>query len=264
MNKHLLEILMLAQYKADPQLALHAKRVSCFSYELAKLLNPDTKFQQQILLAGLLHDIGFLKIDIDFSNVPMCFAQNTDLDLIKSHSSEGENLTKNLIKEDVVLHAIRSHHEKFNGEGYPDKLQGEAIPFSARIIAVADFYDTLLVGEMFGSRRSIPEHVINKLIEVKGQQLDPEITDAFLDLLNKTPVLYQASNNNELKLYSMRYLEVGELELGDLVNQDGNIILRQGSHIDQANIDKIQHDYPGHKLIIASENDKTITDITEH
>ena len=257
MNNNLLEILMLAQNKADPQLALHSKRVSCFSYELAKLLNKDKKFQQEILLAGLLHDIGFLKIDIDFSNVPLRLAQNSDLDLIKSHTIEGLNLTKTLIKKKTVLQVIRSHHEKYNGEGYPDQLEGEDIPLSARIVAVADFYDTLLVGEMFGDRRSIPEQVKNKLIEVKGQHLDPEITERLLDLLHKIPVLYQPTKNNKLKLYSMHYLELGVLELGDLINQDGNIILSQGSRIEQATLDKIQNDYPGQKIIIPRLVDDT-------
>ena len=250
MNNKLLEILMLAQYKADPQLALHSKRVSCFSFELAKLLNQDENFQKEILLAGLLHDIGFLKIDIDFSDVSMRWAQNSDLDLIKSHAVEGVNLLDTLTKKEAVIQAIRSHHEKFNGEGYPDQLVAEDIPLSARIVAVADFYDTLLVGEMFGDHRTTPEQVKEKLIEVKGQHLDPDITDTFLGLLHKTPVLYQPTNNNKLKLYNMHYLEPGTLELGDLTNQDGSVILSQGSQLEQATLDKIQNNYPGQKIII--------------
>jgi len=258
MNNKILEILMLAQYKADPQLALHSKRVSCFSYELAKALGQDKTFLQHILLAGLVHDIGFLKIELDFSNIPMRLAQNSDLDLIHSHSMKGVELTDGLIKQAMVVQAIRSHHEKFNGEGYPDQLVGMNIPLSARIIAVADFYDTLLVGEMFGDKRSSPEQVKDKLIEAKGQHLDPEITDVFLDLLQQTPVLYQPLNNNELKLYSMHYLNIGHLEFGDLINQDGNIILSLGSIIDQAVLDKIQNDYPGQKILMPRREDKVI------
>jgi len=250
MDNNLLEILMLAQHKADPQLALHSKRVSCFSHELAKCLNQDKKFQQDILVAGLLHDIGFLKIDTDFSKVPMKSARNYDLDLIRSHPIEGENLTHNIIKKKSILQAIRSHHEQYDGNGYPDKLKGNDITLSARIIAVADFYDTLLVGEMFGDHRSTPKQVKNNLIETKGRYLDPDITDTLLDLLDKTPVLYQPIDNNELKLYTMHYLEAGTLNLGDLTNQDGNIILRQGSPIKQTTLDKIQNDYPGQKLVI--------------
>ena len=258
MNNKILEILMLAQYKADPQLALHSKRVSCFSYELAKALGQDKKFLQHILLAGLVHDIGFLKVELDFSNIPMSLAQNSDLDLIRSHVMKGVELTDGLIKKEVVVQAIRSHHEKFNGEGYPDQLAGMNIPLSARIVAVADFYDTLLVGEMFGDKRSSPEQVKNKLIEAKGQHLDPEITDVFLDLLQQTPVLYQPLNNNELKLYSMHYLTVGNLELGDLINLDGSMILSLGSIIDQAILDKIQNDYPGQNILMPRHKDEVI------
>jgi len=193
----------------------------------------------------------------------MSLAQNANLHLIRSHAVEGENLTKNLIKQNEILQAIRSHHEKYNGEGYPDQLKDEEIPLPARIVAVADFYDTLLVGDMFGDHRSTPEEVRNKLIEVKGQHLDPEITDVFLDLLLKTPVLYQPLENNELKLYSMHFLKVGELELGDLINQDGSVIVKQGGNIDQTSLDKIRDSYPGQKIIVAKPADETICIVTK-
>jgi len=253
-KNHILEILILAQHKADPQLALHCKRVSCFSYELSKLLGQDEKFNKEILLAGLLHDIGFLKIDIDFSDVHMRMASTSDLEIFKSHSIEGERLLDGVIKKNIVLQAIRSHHERFNGEGYPDQLAEDAIPFSARIIAVADFYDTLLVGEMFGNSRSSPGDVKNKLREAKGIGLDPEITDTFLDLLDKIPVLFQPLTNNLLNLYRIHYLDIGECELGDLINQDGNVILKQGSTIDQNILTKIQKTYPGQKTIRVIQN----------
>ena len=186
----------------------------------------------------------------------MSMARNTDLELIHSHACESEYIVGKLITDKVVLQALRSHHEKYNGEGYPDQLAGETIPLAARIIAITDLYDTLLVGEMFGDHRSTPEQVKSKLIEIRGQDLDPNITDKFLELLYKNPVLYQSLEDNDLKLYRMHYLTVGTLELGDLINQDGNILLKQGSKLDHVTLNKIQNDYPGQKIIMPKANER--------
>ena len=253
MNNDLLEILMLAQSKVDTELALHSRRVACFSVELAKRLGHDESFQKKILIAGLLHDIGFLKIDINFSDVPLSLAKDANLALIQSHTCESEYIAKKLLSENTVLQALRSHHEKYNGEGYPDQLAGNLIPISARIIAVADLYDTFLVGEMFGAPRSTPEQARNKLSELKEHHLDPEMTDVFLDLLDENPVFYQPLENNDLELYSMQYLTTGVLKLGDLINQNGNVLLYQGATLDKSTLDKIQTDYPGQKIIVPSK-----------
>lgn len=250
MNKGLLKILLLAQHKADPKLALHCKRVACYALELAKVLNESPEFKKKIVLSGLLHDIGFLNLDITFSEVPSNKTQPGYNETIKSHSEVGEALISHVISDPEILSTIRHHHEKYNGEGYPDQLSGEAIPLAARIMAVADLYDTLLVGEMFGEHRRIPKIVIQHLEhDAKGSYLDPTLVDSFLDLLDKVPVLYLPSKDNELGLYQMSYLHAGTLTFGDLVNQDDHVLVRQGIELDQKMLDNIRFEYPGQKIL---------------
>ncbi len=250
MNNGLLKILLLAQHKADPKLALHCKRVACYALELAKVLDESPEFNKKIFLSGLLHDIGFLNLDITFSEIPINKSHPGYNETIQSHSAVGEALIAKVITDPDVLSTIRHHHEKYNGEGYPDQLSGEDIPLAARIMAVADLYDTLLVGEMFGEHRRIPKMVLQHLEhDARGSYLDPNLVDAFLNLLDKVPVLYLPSKDNELGLYQMTYLHVGALTFGDLVNQDDHVLVRQGIELDQKMLDNIRFEYPGQKIL---------------
>ena len=80
----------------------------------------------------------------------------------------------------------RSHHERYDGEGYPDKLKGEEIPYVARIVAVCDTFDAMTSDRSY--RKALSDEVaIKELIRVKGTQLDEHIVDAFIALYNSFP-----------------------------------------------------------------------------
>jgi putative nucleotidyltransferase with HDIG domain len=253
MHNGLLELLLLAQHKADSRQALHCKRVACYALELAKEINENAEFRKKIFLSGLLHDIGFLRLEIPFSEMPLHKADPNFVEIIQSHSVMGEQLIGKVINDPEILSTIRHHHEQFNGEGYPDHLVGEEIPLAARILAVADYYDSLLVGESFGEHRRTPRDVVLHLEQdAKGTYLDPNLVEVFLKLLDKIPVLFLPYKDNELKLYQMSYLHSGPLEAGDLINQDGHVLLRQGIELDQKMLDNIRLEYPGQKIIEAN------------
>ena len=253
-NNGLLEILLLAQHKADVKLGLHCKRVACYAFELAKALNQSTEFKQRIFLSGLVHDIGFLKLDIDFSQISHDMTLHTDIDLIHRHVLEGENLLSKVITDVEILEIVRHHHEKFNGEGYPDKLKGEEISLAARILAVADLYDAMMVGEMFGEERSVPKDIVHYFTSTaSGAELDPELVKIFLGLLQKNPVFYLPVENNEMDLYKIVYLTPGKLEEGDLCDQYGTVLVKQGAELTQHTLDNIRSSYPGQKIIYVPE-----------
>lgn len=253
-NNGLLEILLLAQHKADIKLALHSKRVACYAFELAKALNQSPDFKKRIFLSGLVHDIGFLKLDVDFSQISRDMTLHTDIDLIQRHVIEGEHLLSKVIADTEILEIVRHHHEKFNGEGYPDKLKGEEISLASRIMAVADLYDAMMVGEMFGEERSVPEDIIHHFsYRASGAELDPELVKTFLGLLQKNPVFYLPVKNNELNLYKLVYLTPGKLESGDLCDQYGTVLVRQGAELTQHTLDNIRSSYPGQKIIYVPE-----------
>jgi HD-GYP domain-containing protein (c-di-GMP phosphodiesterase class II) len=253
-NSGLLEILLLAQHKADVKLGLHSKRVACYAFELAKALNQPTEFKRRVFLSGLVHDIGFLKLDVDFEQIALDMTLHKDVDLIRRHVLEGERLLSKVITDAEILEIVRHHHEKFNGEGYPDGLKGDEISLAARILAVADLYDAMMVGEMFGEERSVPKDIISYFTHTaSGAELDPELVNVFLTLLQRNPVFYLPVKNNELNLYKLVYLVPGKLESGDLCDQYGTILVRQGAELTQHILDNIRSTYPGQKIIYVPE-----------
>jgi putative nucleotidyltransferase with HDIG domain len=254
-NSGLLEIVLLAQHKADVKLGWHSKRVACYARELAKNLGLSADFQKHIFLSGLVHDIGFLKLDVDFSTISRDMTLHTDVELIHQHVSEGVRLLSKVITNAEVLDTVHHHHEKFNGEGYPDKLKGDEISLAARILAVADLYDAMMIGEMFGEEHAVPENVTHYLIhEASGAELDPELVQVFLAILQRNPVFYLPTKNNELNLYKLVYLLPGKLESGDLCDQYGVILVKQGTELTPHMLENIRSTYPGQKIIYAPEN----------
>ncbi len=254
MKHSFLEILMLAQHKTDPRLALHAKRVACYASELAIYLGHE-ELSKKLFLAGLLHDLGFLSLDINFTEGALALTQEDAINQFQNHSSEGERLMSTLTSDKELLSIIRHHHEKYDGEGYPDQIAAEDIPLGSRILAVADTYDSLLVGKLYGEKRLTPT---DALIQMKGANsrisLDPEIVEGFSGLLDKNPVLFQPTEHNSLNVYNIIYLQPGAFEQGDLINQDGTVLIKQGMLLDEKTLAKIRDEFPGQKLIKATED----------
>jgi len=260
MKHGFLEILLLAQHKTNPKLALHAKRVACYASEIANILGHEDKFKK-LFMAGLLHDLGFLSLDINFSEGALDLTQEKTIKQFQSHVTESERLLSSITADKELLAIIRHHHEKFNGEGYPDQLEGENIPFCARILAVADMYDSLLVGKLYGEKRIKPSDAIAHMTSDNNEiSLDPAIVKALIKLLDKNPVLLQPEDPNTLDIYSMVFLSAGPLEQGDLVNQDGTILIKQGYILDEKILEKIRLEFPGQKLIKPIEPEIEITE----
>ncbi len=256
MKHPFLEILMLAQRKTDPRLALHAKRVACYASELAISLSHN-ELAKKLFLAGLVHDLGFLNLDINFTEAALSLTQEKIASEFESHVTESERLMATLTSDTDLLSFIRHHHEKFNGQGYPDQLEGESIPLGARILSVADLYESLLVGKLHGEKRLTPEDAISKMTVSDNKiSLDPEIVKGLIKLLEKNPVLFQPKENNSLGVYKLVFLEAGIFDQGDLINQDGTVLIKKGMIVDQTTLDKIRHEFPGQKLIRPCEEEK--------
>lgn len=102
---------------------------------------------------------------------------------IKNHPSIGTHILSNATIFQDVIPIVKHHHEKFDGSGYPSRLKGEEIPLLARITSVADTFDAMTSQRPY--RNALPLDRVKKEFEkIKGTQLDPKLTDIFLDLLN--------------------------------------------------------------------------------
>lgn len=172
----------------------HLSRVGELSYILAKEINSELYNKnnsdkitvlESIKLSSILHDIGKISISDKILNKPGKLTKE-EFEIIKTHTSIGAETLKSIgnesIKNDFVVMGIeiaKYHHEKWDGSGYPTGLSGKDIPFSARIIAIIDVYDSLIskrpYKEKFSKEKSI------SIIEVgRGNHFDPEIADIFI------------------------------------------------------------------------------------
>ena len=166
----------------DPYTRGHSDRVSYYACQLARQLGKDEDFCERVRIAGLFHDMGKLSIPDDVLLKP---ARLTDqeFELIKSHSANGADLLSAISRFQHILPAVRAHHERIDGNGYPDRLKGEEIPEEARIIAVADTFDAMTSNRQYRVAMTF-EHASDELERCKGRQLDAAMVDAFQTLIH--------------------------------------------------------------------------------
>ncbi|MCD8509141.1 MAG: HD domain-containing protein [Bacillus sp. (in: Bacteria)] len=181
--EEMIQTLINTMEKKDGYTAGHSNRVSCYSMEIAQFL-PLTKKELKVLKLGtLLHDLGKIGIPDGVLQKPGALT-NEEYDLIKKHPVFGFEIIKQNHLFHEALPIIRSHHERFDGKGYPDQLKGEDIPFLARIASVADAFDAITSKRSY--RDAIPEQkAIEIIVEEAGKQFDPIVVDAFLKWQNK-------------------------------------------------------------------------------
>ena len=158
----------------------HSIRVAAYAKGIAETLGLSALDCEQIYFAGLIHDVGKIGINESILTKPGKLTPE-EFEVIQSHSSLGGDILKGIREFPLFEHVARSHHERYDGRGYPDKLAGEAIPFPARIVAVADAFDAMTSDRSYRKALSI-QVAIDELVECKGTQFDPNVVDAFLKL----------------------------------------------------------------------------------
>jgi putative two-component system response regulator len=158
----------------------HSQRVTEISVAIAKHLGLPSETIEKIRLAGLVHDIGKIGVREAVLNKPGSLSDE-EFEHVRLHSVTGERILKPIVDDGEVLKAVRHHHERYDGTGYPDGLKGEQIPQLARIIAVADTFDAMTSERPY--RKALTKDVACAEVErCRGTQFDPEAADAFLEV----------------------------------------------------------------------------------
>lgn len=166
---------------ADLLTAEHSRAVASWCTRLARKLGLSESDVTLLTRCGLLHDIGKLKVPREVLNAPRAL-NAAEWKIIRAHAAAGESLAKKepLLRE--TLPAIRSHHERFDGGGYPDDLRGEGIPFIARVVSVADCFNAM-IGRRPYRPPLTPSYALEELRSNRGLQFDPDVVDAMEEVI---------------------------------------------------------------------------------
>jgi putative nucleotidyltransferase with HDIG domain len=176
----------------DPYTNGHSKRVTEITVTLAVELGLSRQQQDQIRLAGLVHDIGKIGVPEEILHKPGKLSE-VEFEFIKEHPTIGEKILKPIISDRQVLAIVRCHHERFAGGGYPEGISGEDIPLGARLMAVADAYDAMTSSRPYRNALS-PKKAISQLLASRGSQFDPEVVDLFIACEEKMPFCPLSAN----------------------------------------------------------------------
>jgi len=179
-NADLLKALVKAIETRDPYTSGHSLRVSHLARQIAEQLGLSQPVVEQIEMSGLLHDIG--KIEADYLELlrkpgPLSAAERG---VIESHVTKGEEFLRNLSSvPEPVIQAVRHHHEREDGCGYPDNLLGDEIPVGAKIIVVSDAVDAMLSDRPY--RQALPLPVVREELRAQaGKQFDHRVIRALM------------------------------------------------------------------------------------
>lgn len=164
----------------------HTTRVTNLSIEIAKRLghkprdNFDQTFLENLHIASLLHDIGKIGVPEHILNKrsPLTVGERNR---IKDHPMIGVSILKPIKELEGSILGVKYHHERFDGEGYPEGLKGQQIPLIASIISVADSFDAMSTDRPYRVARDKPD-AINEIRSLRGRQFCPRVTDTFLEL----------------------------------------------------------------------------------
>jgi len=164
--------------KKDVYTRGHSNRVAVYAVKTAVQMGYTGEILDQIRLGGELHDIGKIGTRDDVLNKPGPLTPD-EFEEIKKHVVEGEEILEPLRREHpLVLDIVRSHHERIDGTGFPDRLSGPSIPIVARLVSVADAFDAMTTSRAYRPSRT-PGEAIDELERCAGTHFDAPIVSAF-------------------------------------------------------------------------------------
>ena len=162
----------------DPYTAGHSRRVRIYTRQLAAAFGLDRRQRRQAGLAAMLHDIGKVGIPDAILHKPARLTPEEER-IIRGHPEMGERILAPIVRSATVLAAIRGHHERLDGSGYPHGLAGEQIPLLARLIAIPDCFDALTTSRAY--RPALPMQEALAILEAgAGSHFDPALVHTFL------------------------------------------------------------------------------------
>jgi response regulator RpfG family c-di-GMP phosphodiesterase len=201
-------------------LAGHSRRVADLARRIATRMGLDSREIQEIFIAGLLHNIGKIGFPDELLTLPVSLMNGGHLSVYRKYPVQGEQSLMPLEDLRAAAKLVRSHQERFDGEGFPDHLSGFNIAVGARILALASDYDNLQIGT-FAQRRLRPDEAGVLIIQGRGKRYDPSVVQAFEEIISgktiREPVHEEPLTPAQLR--------PGMITARDLVARDGFLLL---------------------------------------
>lgn len=165
----------------DNYTAGHVDRVGEYALAIAHEMNLNEETIETIKEAAVLHDVGKIGIPESLLNKPGKLSDE-EFAIMKTHPVVSAKIVKPLGLSTAIMNAIKHHHERLDGRGYPDSLKGEAISLEARILCAADSYDAMITDRPY--RKGLSQEIaIGELRKNSGTQFDPAVVDTFIKIL---------------------------------------------------------------------------------
>jgi putative nucleotidyltransferase with HDIG domain len=165
----------------DPYTKGHSDRVADFTEQIARAMGLPADKIELLRRAAQLHDIGKLVIDERILNKTSPLT-GEEAEVIHQHPQTGRDILQPVAFDKELLDIVGSHHERYDGSGYPDKLRGESLDLACQIIPVADAYDAMTSNRSYRPAMS-KEEAVAILKKNSGSQFNPKVIDAFLKTL---------------------------------------------------------------------------------
>lgn len=183
MNTNIIRALAYTIDAKDRYTSGHSQRVADYSLAIAKRMGKSEEEQKVIYYAGLLHDVGKIRVSEEVINKPGKLTVE-EYDQIRIHPISGYHILKDIHEDVKIAYGAKYHHERYDGNGYPNGLEGENIPEIARIIGVADAYDAMASNRSY--RNALPQEVVCSEIEKgRGKQFDEKIANIMLQMIDE-------------------------------------------------------------------------------
>jgi putative two-component system response regulator len=182
-----LDALVNALEAKDPYLRGHSARVADLAASVAAQLGTDDTLIEAVRTAGRLHDIGKIGIREEVLNKQGPLTDE-EYEHVKQHVLVGTQILAPLVHLREIITYVRSHHERWDGFGYPDRLAGERIPLGGRIIAAVEIYDALTTSRPYQEKMA-PEIAVERMRDLVGTVLDPVVHRALEAVVNQRQAL---------------------------------------------------------------------------
>ncbi len=162
----------------------HSDNVTRYAELIARQMNVDMQYIEEIKDACQLHDLGKIGVHDSVLSKPSALTQE-EFEEIKQHSQKGAQILEPLNFLDNVIDIVKHHHERWDGKGYPDALKGDGIPLGSRIMSVADSYDAMVSARPYRKVGLSVNEAIEEIKKNSGVQFDPNVVEAFLKVVNQ-------------------------------------------------------------------------------